>query len=212
MSPQGRPKGECRSAQHEGTPVTLKDQLRSVGAALRQGSPIVVDVPAAIRHRLLQRHMAMSMQNGRLSLAAFALMLFGFAYEAPLLPRIGAWALLALIYAVRSGRVRRMLAELDPGDPKPDRLYDTLLVLASSVWGAAPFVLRPWLSEAALFCVTYAAFISISLLAITYIAALPAGVVLVLTSALPLVTFLALRGRSFWGCWRSARWSAPWRC
>ena len=173
--------------------MTLKDQLRSVGAALRRGSPIVVDVPPAIRHLLLQRHMAMSMQNGRLSLAAFALMLFGFAHEAPLLPRIAAWGLLALIYAVRKGRVRRMLAALDPGDPKPDRLYDTLLVLASSVWGAAPFVLQPWLSEPALFCVIYAAFISISLLAITYIAALPAGVLLVMTSALPLVTFLALQ-------------------
>ncbi len=101
--------------------------------------------------------------------------------------------MLALIYAVRKGRVRRMLAALDPGDPKPDRLYDTLLVLASSVWGAAPFVLQPWLSEPALFCVIYAAFISISLLAITYIAALPAGVLLVMTSALPLVTFLALQ-------------------
>ncbi len=78
------------TARRHPSTMTLKDQLRSVGAALRQGSPIVVDVPPAIRHLLLQRHMAMSMQNGRLSLAAFALMLFGFAHEAPLLPRIAA--------------------------------------------------------------------------------------------------------------------------
>jgi hypothetical protein len=31
MSPTGRPEGECRSAQHEGTPVTAPD-LRAAGA------------------------------------------------------------------------------------------------------------------------------------------------------------------------------------
>jgi diguanylate cyclase (GGDEF)-like protein len=45
-----------------------------------------------------------------------------------------------------------------------------------------------------LFCVMYAAFVATALLAITYIAALPAGLVLVALSVVPLVAFLALQG------------------
>ena len=71
--------------------MPFQQEFRSVRAALRQLSPVVVDVPPAIRHVLLQRYMDMSMRNGRLSLASFALLLFGLAYEAPLLPRVIAW-------------------------------------------------------------------------------------------------------------------------
>jgi len=174
--------------------MSLKQDLRSVGAALRRRSPVVVDVPARIRFVLLQRYMEMSMRNGRLSLVSFGILVFGFGVEAPLAPRIAAWALLAGVYAVRVWRARLMLARLDPADPRSDPVYDVLLVLASSVWGVAPLVLGPWVSPLSLYCATYAAFVSIALLSITYIAALPAAFVLVGCSVLPLLAFFGLQG------------------
>jgi diguanylate cyclase (GGDEF)-like protein len=173
--------------------MTLKQDLRSVWASLRRFSPVVVDVPAEIRFVLLQRYMDMSMRNGRLSLASFAMLMFGMAYEAPLIPRIAAWFALAAVFLVRIWRHRVMLARLDPADPKSDRVYDVLLFLASSVWGVAPFVLQRWLSPIPLFSVEYAAFISIALLGITYIAALPTSVVLIAASAVPLMVFLLMQ-------------------
>lgn len=174
--------------------MSLKQDLRSVGLALRQGSPVVVDVPPQVRFLLLQRYMEMSMRNGRLSLVSFGILIFGLAYEAPLLPRIVAWAVLAGVYAVRVWRTRRMLTRLDAADPRSDRVYDVLLVLASSVWGVAPFVFEPWVSALNLYCITYAAFISIALLSITYIAALPAAFVLVGCSAVPLLLYFGTQG------------------
>lgn len=173
--------------------MSLK-QLASVGSALRRFSPVVVDVPPQIRFVLLQRYMEMSMRNGRLSLVSFGILMFGFAYEAPLLPRIAAWAVLAGVYAVRVWRSRRMRAQLDSAEPRSDRVYDVLLVLASSAWGFAPVVLAPWVSALNLYCVTYAAFIAIALLGITYIAALPAAFVLVGCSVIPLLLHFAMQG------------------
>ncbi|MES2098336.1 MAG: diguanylate cyclase [Pseudomonadota bacterium] len=174
--------------------MSFKQDLASVGAALRRLSPVAVDVPPAIRFVLLQRYIEMSMRNGRLSLVSFGLLLFGLTWEAPLLPRIVAWAVLAGVYAVRVWRSRRMLARLDPADPRSDRVYDVLLVLASSVWGVAPLVFAPWVSALNLYCVTYAAFVSIALLGITYIAALPAAFVLVGCSVVPLLLFFGMQG------------------
>lgn len=174
--------------------MSFKQDLASVGAALRRLSPVVVDVPPAIRFVLLQRYMEMSMRNGRLSLVSFGILMFGLTWEAPLLPRIVAWGALGGVYAVRVWRSRRMLARLDPADPRSDRVYDVLLVLASSVWGVAPLVFAPWVSALNLYCVTYAAFISIALLGITYIAALPAAFVLVGCSVVPLLLFFGMQG------------------
>ena len=174
--------------------MSLKQDLHNVWAALRRLSPVVVHVPPDIRHVLLQRYMEMSMQNGRLSLLSFGILLFGLAYEAPLLPRLIAWALLAAIYAVRVWRARRLMRDLDPADPRSDRLYDVLLVVASSVWGVAPLLLETWVSSFNLFCAMYAASVAIALLAITYIAALPASIVLVGASVVPLVAFMLLQG------------------
>jgi diguanylate cyclase (GGDEF)-like protein len=174
--------------------MSLKQDLHSVWAALRRLSPVVVHVPPGIRHVLLQRYMEMSMQNGRLSLLSFGILLFGLAYEAPLLPRLVAWVLLAAIYGVRVWRARRLARDLDPADPRSDRLYDVLLVVASSVWGAAPLLLQTWISPFNLFCAMYAAFVATALLAITYIAALPASLVLVGASVVPLVAFMLLQG------------------
>jgi diguanylate cyclase (GGDEF)-like protein len=155
--------------------MSLKQDLQAVWAALRRLSPVVVHVPPAIRHVLLQRYMELSMQNGRL-------------------PRLGAWALLAAVFGVRWWRARRLARDLDPNDPRSDPLYDGLLLAASSVWGVAPIFLQAWVSPFNLFCTIYAAFVATALLAITYVAALPASLVLVGVSVVPLVAFMLLHG------------------
>jgi diguanylate cyclase (GGDEF)-like protein len=174
--------------------MSFKEGLRSAGASLRRFSPVVLDVPPEIRYVLLQRYMEMSMRNARLSLVSFGMLVFGLAYEAPLALRIAAWVLLALIYAVRVRRTRGMLQRLNQQDPRSDRVYDVLLVIASSVWGIAPFVFQHWLSPLNLFCVVYAAFVATALLGISYTAAFPAGLVLVGVSAVPLLLFLSIQG------------------
>ncbi|HWH81890.1 MAG TPA: GGDEF domain-containing protein [Burkholderiaceae bacterium] len=174
--------------------MSLKQDLRSVGVALRRGSPVVVDVPVEIRFVLMQRYVEMSMRNGRLGLASFAILIFGLAYEAPLVPRLLAWAALAVVFGARVLLARRLLRRLDPADPRSDPLYDMLVVAASSVWGLAPVVLYPWLSPLGNYGVVYAAFVATALLAVTYIGAMPASVVMVAVSVLPLVGFMALQG------------------
>jgi diguanylate cyclase (GGDEF)-like protein len=174
--------------------MSLKQDIRSVWAALRRGSPVVVDVPPAIRFVLLQRYMDMSMRNGRLSLGSFGILMFGLGFEAPLLPRIIAWAVLAAVFGVRVVLARRMLRRLDPIDPRSDWRYDALVLLASSVWGVAPIAFHGSVSPLSEYCITYGAFVATSLLAITYIAALPASVVMVAASVLPLIGFMALQG------------------
>jgi diguanylate cyclase (GGDEF)-like protein len=176
--------------------MSLQQDFRSVCAALRRGSPVVLDVPAGVRVVLLQRYVDMSARNGRLSLVSFGILLFGLAYEAPLVPRLLAWALLAAIMGVRAVRSRRLLSNLDPANPRSDRLYDVLVLVASSAWGVAPIALAPWLAPLNLFCTVYAAFVATSLLAITYIAALPASVVLVAASVTPLIVFMLLQGQA----------------
>jgi diguanylate cyclase (GGDEF)-like protein len=176
--------------------MSLKQDLEAVGKALCVLSPIVVGEPAAVRFVLLRRYVEMSMRNARLSLLAFGVMLFVIAHEAPLSARVVAWSAVAVVYLVRAQRARRMLAALDPDDPRSDRVYDLLLLVASSVWGVAPFLLEPWLSPVNLYAVAYAALIATALLAVTYIAALPASVVLVGCSAVPLTAFFALQGES----------------
>ena len=174
--------------------MSFTQDLRSVWAALRRGSPVVVDVPPEIRFVLLQRYMDMSMRNGRLSLASFVILLFGLAMEAPLLPRIVAWIVLAAVFGARVVLARRMLRRLDPADPRSDRFYDALVLLASSVWGLAPIALHGSVSQLSQYCITYAAFVATALLAITYIAALPASVLMVSACVLPLIGFMALQG------------------
>jgi diguanylate cyclase (GGDEF)-like protein len=174
--------------------MSLKQDLRSVWVALRRLSPVVVDVAPAVRCLLLKRYMEMSMRNGRLSLVSFGILLFGLANEAPLLPRIAAWAGLGLVFGARVLLARRMLRRLDPADPRSDPLYDALVIGASSVWGVAPIAFHGSVSLLNQYCIVYAAFVATALLAITYIAALPASVLMVGASALPLVVFMAVQG------------------
>ena len=174
--------------------MSVKKEIQSVWGALRRGSPVVVHLPAEIRLVLLRRYMEMSMQNGRLGLACFGLLLFGLAHAAPLWPRLAAWALLAAVFSLRVWRARVMERTLDEQAPRSDRIHDLLLLVASASWGFAPMAFQPWLSPFNLFCVIYAAFVATAMLAITYVAALPACFVLVGASVLPLVVFMATQG------------------
>ena len=174
--------------------MSLQQDLRSLWRALREGSPVVVDVPADTRRKLLQRYVAMSMRNGRLSLASFGLVLFGLAYEAPLWPRLLALGALAVMLGLRVQLARRMRVGFAGPQPRSDPWYDLLVLVSSSFWGAAPCLLAGWVSPVNLFAMMYAAFVAVALLAAAYVAAMPAGVVLVTFSVAPLVVLLGLQG------------------
>ena len=180
-------------------PMSLKQDLRALWSAWRERSPVVVNVPADTRRVLLHNYLEMSMRNGRLSMISFALLLFGLAYEAPLAPRLAAWALLGAMLAVRVWLVRRMAVRLAGPDPRSDPWYDVLLLISSSFWGAAPILLQGVISPMNLFAVMYAAFVAVALLSAAYVSALPAGVILVTFSVVPLVTLMAMQGTLVYG-------------
>jgi diguanylate cyclase (GGDEF)-like protein len=162
--------------------MPFTDDLTAVWAALRQRSPIVLNVPVETRRLLLRRYLDMSRRNGRLSLLGFGLLAFGLAYEAPLAPRLIVWALLGAMFAVRARLAKRMLRDIEGPDPRSNGWYDLLLLIGSSCWGVAP-------------CLLYGAtFVATSLLAAAYVSALPAGIVLVSVSAVPLAVALLLQG------------------
>ncbi len=168
--------------------------LRSVWAAWRQASPVVLDVPADIRYRLLQRYVDMSLRNGRLGVLSFALMLFGVAYEAPLGPRLVALFTLWAILLVRGWLSRRLLARMDLSDPRSDPLHDLLVIAASFCWGLAPYALEGVIGPFNLYAVIYGAFIALAVLSVSYLSAYPASVLFVLVSVSPLILFMFLQG------------------
>lgn len=168
--------------------------LRSVWAAWRQASPVVLDVPADIRYRLLQRYVDMSLRNGRLGVVSFALMLFGVAYEAPLVPRLVALVALWGILVVRGWLSRRLLARMDLSNPRSDPLHDVLVIAASLCWGLAPYALEGVIAPFNLYAVIYGAFIALAVLSVSYLSAYPASVMFVLISVSPLILFMFLQG------------------
>ena len=172
----------------------MQHDLRSVWAAWRQASPVVLDVPADIRYRLLQRYVDMSLRNGRLGVVSFALMLFGVAYEAPLLPRVLALFTLWGILLVRGWRSRRLLARMDLSNPRSDPLHDVLVIAASLCWGLAPYLLKDVVAPFNLYAVIYGAFIALAVLSVSYLSAYPASVLFVLVSVSPLILFMFLQG------------------
>jgi len=174
--------------------MSLKQDLRALWRALRERSPVVVDVPADMRRLLLHRYVQMSMRNGRLSFASFGLVLFAIAYEAPLLPRLLAWGALGAMLVAREWLARGMPARLAGDDPRSDPRYDLLLLIGSSFWGAAPCLLQGLISPTNLFAMIYSSGIAVSLLAAAYVAAMPAGVVLVSASVIPLVVLMGSQG------------------
>jgi diguanylate cyclase (GGDEF)-like protein len=171
----------------------LNSTLRSVLSALRHGSPVVLDVSPDIRYRLLQRYFDMSIRSSRLSALAFAIFLFGLAHGAPLWPRVAAVAALALAMHWRAGFAQRLLARLDPADPKSHRGHDLLVLATAVVWGAAPFMLLHHIPDLNLFGILYGALIPLAVICIGYIAALPAALLAVGAGALPLVVFMLLQ-------------------
>ena len=174
--------------------MSLQQDLRALWDAWRERSPVVVNVPADTRRILLHHYLRMSTRNGRLAMLSFGLLLFGLAYEAPLAPRLAAWALLGVLMFVRARLTPRMLARMAGPDPRSDPWYDALVLTSSSFWGAAPVLLHGWVSPMNEFAVMYGAFVAVALLAAAYVAAMPAGVVLVAFSVVPLVALMAMQG------------------
>lgn len=172
----------------------MKHDLRSVWAAWRQASPVVLGVPADIRYRLLQRYVDMSLRNGRLGVVSFALMLFGVAYEAPLGPRLVALFTLWGILLLRGWLSRRLLARMDLSNPRSDPLHDLLVIAASLCWGLAPYALEGVIAPFNLYAVIYGAFIALAVLSVSYLSAYPASVLFVLVSVSPLILFMFLQG------------------
>lgn len=155
---------------------------------------MVVEVPADVRFQLLRRYVEVSVRNSYLALAAFALILFAVAYEAPLWPRIAAFAALATITLVRSGLARAMERRMDPTDPRSDWRHDCLVILAMLCWGLMPFAFEGVVSPANLYVVIYGALIAVAVLSVSYIAALPACVAALVFTIVPLMAYMLSRG------------------
>ncbi len=166
---------------------------RSVPNALRHGSPIVLDVPADVRYLLLQRYLAMSARSSRLTVVSFAVFLFGFAYQAPLWPRVAALIGLTGLMVLRAALAKRARQRMDPAEPISNRLHDALVVTTPLAWGAAPYLLQSHIAEANLYGVLYGVLIPLTVTCIGYISALPACILAVVCGAVPLVVFMLLQ-------------------
>jgi diguanylate cyclase (GGDEF)-like protein len=171
----------------------MNSSVRSVLNALRQRSPVMLDVPADIRYLLLQRYLEMSVRTSRLTAVSFAIFLFGFAYEAPLWPRVGAVLAMAVAMQLRAMFAQRLLRHLDPADPRSHPLHDALVVATALAWSAVPYLLQQSVSDAPLFGILYGILIPLTVTCIGYIAALPACMLTVLCGAVPLVVFMLLQ-------------------
>ena len=167
----------------------MKFSARAVSNALRHRSPIVLNVPADIRCLLLQGYLEMSIRSSRLTALSFAIFMFGFAYQAPLWPRVGAVLGLAALMAVRARLAQRVLRQVDPADPRSNPLHDALVVFTPLAWAAAPYLLRDHIAEANLHGILYGALIPLTVVCIGYIAALPICILTVVCGAVPLVVF-----------------------
>jgi diguanylate cyclase (GGDEF)-like protein len=171
----------------------LNADFRSLVTALRAGSPVVLDVPPHTRYFLLRRYLEMSVHNGQLGVVGMSLLLFGVAYEAPLLPRLGVLAAMTLLLAWRVHLANRLLRNMDEGNPRSNWLHDLLLLIGSSAWSIAPFVLVDVISEPNLFGIAYAALIVVAVMSVSYHSALPASAVLVAATFAPLVVFMEMQ-------------------
>jgi diguanylate cyclase (GGDEF)-like protein len=172
----------------------LKQDVQSVVAALRQCSPVVLDVSDDVRHHLLRRYIDVSVRNGRLAFVSYALLMLGVAYEAPPWPRLAALALLGTITLLRARLAARLLAQMDPSQPRSDVRHDLLVIAAMGVWAATPFLLEPVIAAASLAVVIYAEVIMLAVLAVSFIPALPASALATLLTVGPLVAFLLHQG------------------
>lgn len=174
-------------------PLTLPE-LRSVLAALRQGSPVVLNVPEDVRLQLLKRYVDMSQRNAGLSILSFGLVLFVVAHEAPWLPRVLAFATMAATALARQALVQRWRASQAAQAPSLSRYHDLLVMVAMLLWNSAPFALEGRISEPNLAVVVYASQLSLTVLAVSHVAALPASLLASLFSMVTLVAFYLHQG------------------
>ena len=165
----------------------------SVPNALLHGSPIVLNVPADVRYLLLQRYLEMSARTSRLTVVSFAVFLFGFAYQAPLWPRVAVWMGLAAVMMLRTVLAERVKQRMDPAAPTSDLLHDGLVVATPLAWSAAPYLLQPYVAETNLYGILYGVLIPLTVTCIGYIAALPVCILAVVCGAVPLVVFMLLQ-------------------
>ncbi|MEP6874904.1 MAG: diguanylate cyclase [Burkholderiales bacterium] len=171
----------------------MNPDFRSVLAALRRASPVVVDVPDDVRYQLMRRYVEVSVRNSRLALLSFALILFGVTHEAPLWPRLLVFAVVTAITLVRWQLANDLAQRMDPANPRSDWRHDALVVAATLVWGLLPFGFEGVVSPANLAVVVYGALIALAVLSVSYIAALPACAVALVATVVPLVAFMLLQ-------------------
>ena len=153
----------------------------------------MLDVPADIRYLLLQRYLEMSARTSRLTLVAYAVFMFGFAYQAPLWPRVVAVSALAAVMILRNAFAQRLQRGMDPANPTSHPVHDALVVATAIVWSVTPYLLQHQVGEAGLYGMLYGALIPLTVTSIGYIAALPACILTVVCGALPLVVFMLLQ-------------------
>jgi diguanylate cyclase (GGDEF)-like protein len=171
----------------------LKSDLRSVLAALRAGSPIVLDVPAQMRWRLLQRYLEMSRRNARLGMVSMLLLLFGLALEAPALARLLALGALIAALAARMWLAKRLARDMNPLDPRSNAVHDALVLIGSATWSVAPFLVWDVIAEPHLFGIAYGGFVAMAVISVSYDSALPASTMLVTCTFAPLLAFMQLQ-------------------
>lgn len=174
-------------------------KFRLFSTALRACSPVVVDVPVETRQFLLLRYLEVSIRNARLGLVSGALLLFGLAYEAPLVPRLVAIGVLSAGLLLRVMLAEKLTERLDVQDPRSGVLHDILLLIFSSAWSVAPFFLQHAVSQPNLFGIVYGALVALAVMSASYSAALPIGISVVTLNAAPLVLFMALQGTVVFG-------------
>ncbi len=175
--------------------MTPIEGVWAVGRALRQRSPVVIDVPPGIRELLVRRYLAMSLANGRVAPIPFLLAALTVADEAPLGARLLVWCVFVSICLTREWQGRRLLRRLDAGDARTSLVYDLLVILGTSFWGFGPLLLSLGpVSELNLFSAIYVGLFVIALTSIGYLSALPACYATMVFSVLPLVACLAWHG------------------
>ena len=157
---------------------------------------MVVDVPADVRFQLMRRYVEVSVRNSYLALVGFALVLFAVAYEAPLWPRVAGFAVLIVIMVARSRLARAMERRMDPADPRSDWRHDLLVILTVLGWGVMPFAFAGIIAPPNMAVVIYGGLIALTVMAVSFIAALPACAAALSCTAVPLVVFMASRGTS----------------
>ncbi|HEY4069844.1 MAG TPA: GGDEF domain-containing protein [Burkholderiaceae bacterium] len=161
--------------------------------ALRRASPVVVDVPVDVRYQLMRRYLEVSVRNSGLGMLSFALVLFGLGYEAAWGTRLLGFALMGVVTIARLRLAHALERRMDPADPRSDGAHDALVLTTMLIWGTLPFWFAGQVSAANLAVVVYASLVALAVQSVSYIVALPACMVGLASTTLPLVAFMLSR-------------------